>query len=76
MAKHTIVIGDRVWPSLYVGDIERILKYGSTSDIIGTRFTAASIVDAYRTLLIMPAKERDTLIKQIVALSNEEDVNT
>jgi hypothetical protein len=70
MAEHTVRIDDQVWPSLHVGDIERLLRYGSTSEIIGVRFTAASIVAAYRTLLTLPSKDRDSLVKKIVSASN------
>jgi hypothetical protein len=72
MAKHTVKIDDRVWPSLYVGDIERILMYGTPAEITGIRFTASSIVAAYRALLTLPVKDRNDIINRIVAASNDD----
>ncbi len=71
-ATYTQVGEDMTWPSLDQGDLERRLRYGVRDDVTDARFKLASIVAAYRELILMPQKRRNEICSAIKGATEDE----
>lgn len=49
------------------GGLEWRLRYANPEQLVKDRFLAASVVDCYRTLIMLPEKRRRSVIRQLRA---------
>lgn len=47
------------------GGLEWRLRYGSEAQLVKDRFSAASVVEAYRALIMLPQRERNAVIRDL-----------
>ncbi len=76
-ATYTKVGEDMTWPSLNQGDLEgRLRRYEVRDDVTAARFKLASIVAAYRELILMPQKRRNEICSAIREAAKEPEEET
>lgn len=49
------------------GGLEWRLRHGTKEQLVKDRYLAASIVSAYRQMIVLPAKQRDAVIRDLRA---------
>lgn len=49
------------------GGLEWRLRYASEAQLVKDRFLAASVVDSYRALIMLPQRERNAVIRDLRA---------
>jgi len=68
--KYVVLDGGATWPTPMDGDadedsLEWRLRYGKPDAVLRRRYHAASIVNAYRELITMPAAKRNKVIASL-----------
>ena len=68
--KFVVMTGGGTWPTpmdLPDDSLEWRLRYGNDDQLVKDRFCAASIVSAYRQLIVLPRKAREQVIRELRA---------